>query len=61
MPVILAAADYEMWLDPQQQNPDPLRALLRPFQGQAMRADPVDTYVNSPRNDDPRCVELQSR
>ena len=58
MPVILNAADYDLWLDPQTQNPDPLRSLLRPFDVQAMRADPVDTYVNSPRNDDPRCIQL---
>lgn len=58
MPVMLHAADYGLWLDPQMQNPDPLRRLLRPFDAHAMRADPVDTYVNSPRNDDPRCIEL---
>jgi len=58
MPVILNVADYDLWLDPQLQNPDPLCRLLRPFDIQAMRADPVDTYVNNPRNDGPRCIEL---
>jgi putative SOS response-associated peptidase YedK len=58
MPVILNAADYELWLDPQLQDAERLGALLRPFAGTELRADPVDTYVNSPRNDDPRCVEL---
>ncbi len=61
MPVILAAADYEMWLDPQPPDPERLGALLRPCDSATLRADPVDTYVNSPRNDGPRCVELQSR
>lgn len=61
MPVILDAADYELWLDPQLQDLDRLGALLRPFEGSTLRADPVDTYVNSPRNDDPRCIELKSR
>ena len=60
MPVILDMADYEMWLDPQLQDPDRLGILLRPFEGSTLRADPVGTYVNSPRNDDPRCVELRS-
>ncbi len=58
MPVILNAADYEMWLDPRLPSPDPLRELLRPFDSHAMRADPVDTYVNSPRNDGPRCIQV---
>lgn len=58
MPVILNAADYDLWLDPQVPNPDPLRQLFRPFDSLAMRADPVSTLVNSPRNDDPRCVEV---
>jgi putative SOS response-associated peptidase YedK len=57
MPVILGMADYEMWLDPEMQNPERLGILLRPFEGPSLRADPVETYVNSPRNDDPRCIK----
>jgi putative SOS response-associated peptidase YedK len=57
MPVILDAADYEMWLDSQLQDPQRLGTLLRPFEGASLRADPVDIYVNSPRNDGPRCIE----
>ena len=57
MPVILDAADYEMWLDSQLQDPERLGALLRPFEGTELHADSVDTYVNSPRNDGPRCIE----
>jgi putative SOS response-associated peptidase YedK len=58
MPVILHAADYDRWLDPQLPNLDRLRELLRPFDSLAMRADPVSTLVNNPRNDNPRCVEV---
>lgn len=61
MPVILAAADYEVWLAPQSSDPDRLGALLRPCDSSMLRADPVDTYVNSPRNDGPRCIESLSR
>jgi putative SOS response-associated peptidase YedK len=57
MPVILDMADYEIWLDPQMQDPERLGILLRPFEGSSLRADPVETYVNSPRNDDPRCIK----
>jgi putative SOS response-associated peptidase YedK len=56
MPVILPAAEYATWLDPQPPTTETLRDLLRPFDSSAMRADPVDSHVNNPRNDDPRCV-----
>jgi len=59
MPVILNAADYDLWLDPQMQDPARVGALLRPFAGSTLRADPVDTHVNSPRNDDPRCIGIR--
>lgn len=59
MPVILSAGDYDLWLDPQVQDANRLDALLRPFEGSGLRADPVETYVNSPRNDDPRCVDVK--
>lgn len=59
MPVILNAADYDLWLDPQVQDPARLGALLRPSEDPALRADPVETFVNSPRNDDPRCIEIR--
>ncbi len=59
MPVILAPEDYETWLDPDLQAPEPLLALLRPFESSEMKLDPVSTRVNSPRHDDPSCIEVQ--
>lgn len=55
MPVILHEADYEEWLDP---ATPPARAqrLIVPFAG-PMRAYPVSTYVNAPRNEGPACAE----
>jgi putative SOS response-associated peptidase YedK len=32
--------------------------LLRPFPADAMRAYPVGSVVNNPRNDGPGCLEL---
>lgn len=61
MPVILPAADCATWLDPQLAAAETLCDLLRPFDSSAMRADPVDSHVNNPRNDDPRCVARPSR
>ena len=55
MPVILPPGAWETWLDPRTPV-DALRALLIPYDAQAMRAWPVSTRVNSPRNDDASCV-----
>jgi len=60
MPVILAPADYERWLDPAVQKPDVLRPLLRPYPAEEMAAYPVSLRVNAPRNDDPKCIEAMA-
>jgi putative SOS response-associated peptidase YedK len=57
MPVILPPEMYRMWLDPTLQNNDELTALLIPFSSEEMEAYQVSTLVNSPVNEDPRCVE----
>jgi len=61
MPVILDSEDYEMWLDPEFEDRDRLTAMLRPYDGDDLVADPVSTRVNSPQNDDPDCVEVQEQ
>jgi len=57
MPVILAAEDYDGWLEPQVQQPERLEPLLRPYPAGEMDAYPVSPYVNSPAHNDPRCIE----
>jgi putative SOS response-associated peptidase YedK len=57
MPVILGPENHEVWLDPAIQDTAALTPLLGPYAGEGMMLRPVSTYVNSPRNDDPRCVE----
>ena len=59
MPVILDCEDYELWLDPQIQDPRQLQGFLRPYDSARMAADPVSTYVNSVRHDDPQCIAIQ--
>ena len=54
MPVILDPKDYERWLDTSDADPVDL---LRPYPSCAMRAYPVSTRVNSPKNDDPELIE----
>ena len=55
MPAILPESDYELWLDPQVQDPKWLLPLLRPYPAEAMAAYPVSTHVNNPRHEDPAC------
>ena len=57
MPVILAPASYDQWLDPTFQHIDPLKALLRPYLSEELTAYPVSTLVNNPRHDVPQCLE----
>lgn len=57
MPVILAPADYDRWLDPAVQKADLLQPLLRPFPADALAAFPVSTRVNNAKNEGPTCIE----
>jgi len=56
MPVILPPESYEQWLDPAEQPPDRLQALLRSYPAEQMTAYPVSTLVNKPQNDRPECI-----
>ncbi len=56
MPVILPPEAYSQWLDPSARSPKLLSPLLHPFPDNAMEAFPVDTFVNNPKMEDPRCI-----
>lgn len=56
MPVILKSDDYEKWLDPTIQQPELLQSLLQPYDSNKLKAYPVSTLVNNPRNDTPECI-----
>ncbi len=56
MPIILAPETYSAWLGEDSAAAPELLALLTPFPPDAMRAYPVSTVVNSPKNDTPECV-----
>ena len=60
MPVMLMPDDYDRWLDPGTGVED-LRALLRPYNANLMKAYEVSRVVNSVKNDTPECVEPFSR
>lgn len=61
MPVIVAPEDYAMWLGSgEEETPrelDQLQHLLRAYPAGAMQAVPISTYVNSPHNEGPTCIE----
>lgn len=57
MPVILTEGAEEMWLDPSARPEDLLR-LLVPLPAEGMAAGAVLPWVNNPRHDDPRRLEL---
>lgn len=57
MPVILQRQDYELWLDPEMQQPERLQALLRPYSADAMTHYAVSARVNNPKNNSADCVQ----
>ena len=59
MPVILPPHRFEEWLEPRPLSPERLQEVLAPHPAKGMEAYPVSTYVNSPRNEGPNCVQVQ--
>ena len=56
MPVIVAADDYDLWLDPGIKDPTHVAGCLRPFNANLMKKYAVSTRVNRPGNDDEECA-----
>ena len=59
MPAILSPEDETMWLDPTLEDTRTLQELLKPHSSEGMAAYEVSKHVNSPANDDARCLEKQ--
>ena len=57
MPVIVDPGDYDLWLETEPDRTGALARLMRPYSGDRLTAFPISTWVNSPKNDDARCVE----
>jgi putative SOS response-associated peptidase YedK len=60
MPVILLRDDYDLWLDPEFEDKQKLLSLLRPYPANEMKAYPISTLVNSPKNDVAACIEASA-
>src|SRR5262249_27290302 len=58
MPVILEKRDFARWLDPANTDAKNLMPLIRRLPDDALELYRVTPKVNSPRFDDPSCVEL---
>ena len=56
MPVILPNDAYNAWLDPDADREE-LGELMIPYPGADLETYPVSRFVNSPRNNDERCIE----
>ena len=56
-PVILPQEHYALWLDTTVQKPDELTSLMVPYPDALLSVTPVSTYVSSPRNEGPRCLD----
>jgi len=54
MPAILAARDFQAWLEADAEGAP---ALLRPYPAELMAAHAVSTSVNNPQNDGPELIE----
>jgi len=54
MPLIIAPADYERWLDVRNEE---VADLLVPYPSEAMAYYPISTRVNAVRNDDAQVIE----
>jgi putative SOS response-associated peptidase YedK len=57
MPVILHPKDYQIWLDPAEGKAEDFQPLLKPFPDDLLETYPVSTYVNSPKNNSPLCIQ----
>lgn len=57
MPVILRPEARDAWLDPKLRNENDLLSLLDVFPAEQLETYPVSRHVNSPDNDDSKCIE----
>ena len=57
MPVIVPPGAHGRWLDPGEDRPEAVAALLGPAPAEGMVARAVGLRVNNPANEGPGCVE----
>jgi len=60
MPVIIPPESYQDWLTEGDVQPAILQPLMKPHLAESMQAYPVSTYVNSPKNNSPQCIQAST-
>jgi putative SOS response-associated peptidase YedK len=56
MPVIVPPDKYELWLDPDVEDFDAVKEILKPYNANLMRQYPVSQRLNNANNEDPECA-----
>jgi putative SOS response-associated peptidase YedK len=57
MPAIIAPAHYDLWMDSRMTDKDEIMQYLTSAPSSQLTAYPVSTWVNSPKNNDERCIQ----
>ena len=57
MPVILPIESFDTWLKTEEGKPEEFQSFLNSYPAELMQAYPVSTYVNSPKNNSPQCIQ----
>jgi putative SOS response-associated peptidase YedK len=57
MPAIIAPAHYDLWLDSRIVDKQEIMHYLSPGPSSQLTAYPVSTWVNTPKNNDERCIK----
>jgi putative SOS response-associated peptidase YedK len=57
MPVILSRSDEQSWLDPENNDRETLKSMLRPCASSQLDVREVSTLVNSPKNNSPALLD----
>ena len=57
MPAIIAPAHYDLWLDSRITDKQEIMQYLTSAPSSQLTAYPVSTWVNSPKNNDERCIQ----
>ena len=57
MPAIIAPAHYDLWLDSRVTDKQEIMQYLTSAPSSQLTAYPVSTWVNSPKNNDERCIQ----
>ena len=57
MPVVLTRDQFDLWLDPEVDEPKAILPLLQPCPDDWLTRTAVGAYVNSVRNQGPECVK----